>query len=284
VAQPVTSHPYGLGRQEFGWFTSTNFAPEQQAFELGVRFGDVVGRLDTLLIGSVGRDDATEGVALATAWRGWPVELHAHAFHAEEDEGIEVRGVWSRRFPQSRLTLEAGALSDDLVFANAGFAARQFRGATTFDEMLRVEADDDHYRGIAGIAYSAGSLRIAARYQHDGGARVTLGGLASSILPRSAYAHRILDPALPVAIAAGDDYDGWRIESTVPGLPFTAFYQRHHVGDASLSLAGAQIELHTDPNPILKVPALDFTAGVAYVLDAPLERDTKWWIGMRWRP
>ncbi len=284
AAQPVTSRPYGIGRQEFSWFTSTNLAPEQQALELGVRFGDLVGRLDTLLIGSLGRDEGTDGVALATAWRGWPVEVHAHAFHADDDEGVEMRGLWSRRFPQSRLTLEAGALSDDLVFATAGFSARQFRGSATFDEALRVDVDDDHYRAIAAIAYNAGSLRIAARYQRDGGAAVTLGGLASSILPRSAYAHRILDPALPLAIATGDDYDGWRIESTVPGLPFTAFYQRHQLGDVRLSLAGAQVELRADPNPILKFPGLDFTAGAAYVLDEPLKGETKWWLGMRWRP
>ena len=284
VAQPVTPRPYGIGRQELGWVASTNVGPDQQAVELGVRLGDVAGRLDTLLIGSLGRDGGTEGLALASAWRGWPVEVHAHAFHADEDEGLEVRGLWSRRFPQSRLTLEAGALSDDLVFANAAFSARQFRGATTFDEALRIDVDDDHYRAIAAVAYSAGSLRIAARYQRDGGTAVTLGGLASSILPRSAYAHRILDPALPVAVASGDDYDGWRIESTVPGLPFTAFYQRHQLGDARLSLAGGQFELHADPNPILKFPALDFTAGVAYVLDEPLKGETQWWIGMRWRP
>jgi hypothetical protein len=284
TAQPVTSRPYGIGRQEFGWFTSTNFAPDQQAIELGVRFGDVVGKLDTLLIGSLGRDDATEGVALATAWRGWPIELHAHAFSTDETDGVEVRSRWSRDFPKSRLILEAGALSDDLLFGSGAFSTRQVMGAASLEEAFRFDVDDDHYRGLASIAYRAGSMRIAARYQRDGGASVTLGGLASSILPRSAYAHRVLDPALPVAILAGDDYDGWRIESTVPRLPFTAFYQRHTLDGTHLSLAGVQAELHTDPDPILKLPALDFTIGAAYVLDTPLKGETKWWLGMRWRP
>jgi hypothetical protein len=284
AAQPVTSRPYGLGRQEFAWFTSTNFAPEQQAIELGVRFGDVVGRLDTLLIGSLARNDAPEGLALATAWRGWPVELHAHAFASDADDGLELRGIWSRRFPQSRLTIEAGALSDDLLFGSAAFATRQVHGATTFDEAIRVDVDDEHYRAVASLAYRAGSLRVAARYQQDRGTRVTLGGLPSSILPRSAYAHAILDPALPVAIRNGDDYDGWRVESTVPGLPFTAFYQRHTLDGASLSLAGVAIELSTPPNAILKLPALDLTLGAAHILDAPLKGKTKWWLGMRWRP
>jgi len=284
VAQPVTSHAYGIGRQELGWFTSQNFAPDQQALELGVRIGDVVGRLDTLLIGSLARKDAPEGIALATAWRGWPVELHAHAFTSDDTNGIEARGLWSRQFPTSRLTVEAGALSDDLLFGSAAYSMRQVFGTTTVDEAVRVEIDDEHHRAIASLAYSAGSLRIAARYQRDRGTRVTLGGLPSSILPRSAYAHRILDPALPVALLGGDDYDGWRVESTVPGMPFTAFYQRHTLDDATLSLAGAQVELRTAPDPILKLPALDFTLGVARVLDEPLKGTTKWWLGMRWRP
>lgn len=284
LAQPVTPHPYGVGRQELRWFLSTNVGPEQQALELGLRLGDVVGRLDTLLIGSVGRDDAPDGLALSTAWRGWPIELRAHAFQSGEKDGIEVRAIWSRQFPRSRLALEAGALSDDLSFGVAAFSTRQVIGAASFDEALRVEVDDDHYRGIATLAYRAGSLRFAARYQHDGGARVSLGGLASSILPRSAYVLRVLDPALPVAIAAGDDYDGWRIESTVPRLPITAFYQSHTLDRTRLSLAGAQAELHTDPNPILKLPGLDLTVGAAYVLDAPLKGETKWWLSMRWRP
>lgn len=289
VAQPVTSHAYGFGRQEFGWFTSTNFAPGQQAFELGARFGDVVGRLDTLVIGSLGRDDSPEGAAIATAWRGWPVELHVHAFTSKErgDEldGAEVRGLWSRRFPRSNLTLEAGALSGDLLFGSAAFTTRQVLGAASLDEALRVELDDDHYRGIVSVAYRTPSFRVAGRYQHDGGTRLTLGGLPSSILPRSAYAHRVLDPALPVAALAGEDYDGWRFESTVPAVPFVnAFYQRHTLDGASLSLAGVQVELRTGPDPVLKFPGLDLTLGVARVLDAPFEGETEWWLGMRWRP
>jgi hypothetical protein len=284
TAQPVTSHPYGLGRQEFGWFTAQNFGPDQRTFELGVRFGDVVGKLDTLLIGAIGRDDSPHGVALASAWRGWPVEVQAHAFSTDDFDGLELRGLWTRHFPQSRLTVEGGALSDDLLFASAAFGTRQIFGRSRVDESIRIEVDDDHYRAVAAASFQSGSLRVAARYQHDDGARLTLGGLPASILPRSAYAHRVLDPAIPVAILEGDDYDGWRIESTVPLLPFTAFYQRHEIGGASLSLAGLEVELSSAPMPVLKVPGLDFTAGVAYLFDAPLKGDTKWWLGMRWRP
>jgi hypothetical protein len=277
----LESEPYGLGRQEWSWLTGENFAPDHRSFEAGIRLGDIVGRLDTLLIASFGDE---EGIALATAYRGLPVELHAHAFHADDDNGVELRGRWSRVFPRSRLTLEGGALSDDLVFASAAFSTRQIAGSMRFEEGLRIEIDDEHFRGIAVGAVRAGGIRISARYQHDSGAPLTLGGLPSSIRPRSAYAFRILDPALPVATLSGDEYDGWRIESTLPGLPFTAFYQRHELGATRLSLAGVEAELTSDPLPILRFPGLDLTLGVARVLDAPLEGDTKWWLGMRWRP
>src|SRR6185436_5319585 len=69
---------YGLGRQEFGWFAGQNIARGQRAFEAGARF-------DTLLIASLADGGLPQGVALASAWRGWPVELHAHAFRAEKD-------------------------------------------------------------------------------------------------------------------------------------------------------------------------------------------------------
>ena len=273
--------PYGLGKQEFSWLASQNFAPDYRATELGVRLGDVVGRLDTLLLASYGD---TEGVALASAWRGWPVEMHAHAFRTEDQSNVELRGLWSRRFPRSRLTLEGGALTDDLAFASAAFNTRQTVGALRFEEGARVDLDDQHHRIVLAGAVRTGSLRIAAREQRDRGATVALGGIASSILPRSAYALRILDPALPVAILGGDEYDGWRIESTLPGLPFTAFYQRHEIGARKLALAGAEIALHSDPFPILKFPGLDLTLGAARILDEPLRGETKWWLAARWRP
>jgi len=271
---------YRLGKQEWSWLASTNYAPNHQSSELGVRFGDVIGRLDTLLIASLGD---VEGVGLITAWRGFPVELHAHAYHADDENGCELRAIWQRRFPRSRLTLEGG-VSDDNAFASAAFNTRQILGSLRLEEGARIEVDDEHYRAVVGAAIRTGSTRIAARYQRDGGATVTLGGLRSSILPRSTYALQILDPALPVAVLAGDRYDGWRIESTVPGLPFTAFYQRHELGDTRLSLAGAEVALSSDPFPILKLPGLDLTAGVARIFDAPLQDQTKWWVGMRWRP
>jgi hypothetical protein len=284
IAQPATTREYGIGRQEWSWVTSANFGPGQQAMELGVRLGDVVGRLDALLIGSIARENAIAGIAVAAAWRGWPVEVQGHAFSADDADGLELRALWSYLFPRSRLAVEGGVLSDDLLFASAAFSARQVLGVASLEEAFRVEVDDEHYRGIVAVSYRAGAFRVGARYQLDRGERVMLGGLTSSVLPRSAYAHRVLDPALPVAVLAGEDYDGWRIDSTVPALPVTAFYQRHRLNGTSLSLAGVELLARSHPMPILKLPALDFTVGAAHVFDAPLKGETKVWLNMRWHP
>ncbi|HWW60302.1 MAG TPA: hypothetical protein VN181_02950, partial [Thermoanaerobaculia bacterium] len=277
---PSTS--YNLGHQEFAWFFGTTHAPGQHTAELGVRLGDVVGRLDTLLIGS---DD---GAALLTAWRGWPIELAAHAFTSHDDNGLEVRGSWTQRSTLRRLDLEAGALAGDtsLGFAETTLRLLQLRGAWRIDEALHASAefgDTSHERVVARGSIAAGAFRVSARYQHDRGDAVTLGGLPSSLLPRSSFASTVLDPALPVATLRGDRYDGARIELVLPGIPVTAFYQQHRLS-SRLTLAGIELAFHSDPMPIVKLPGLDFTAGAARVFDDPLRDRTKWWLGMRWTP
>jgi len=280
-----------IGHLEPYWFAGGHSAPGDQAIEAGIRLGDVLGRLDALFIAS------NDGGAVAGVWRGWPVEVGLQAFllrHRGSSpcdrrsalcdlrRGLELRAHWDRHFPRSRLIVDAGV--NDFAFASAAFSTTQLLGASRFNEAFRVEIDESHYRGIASLAYRAGSLRIAARAQHDGGGTVTLGGIASSILPRSSYSRSILDPALPLAILAGEEYDGWRIETSVPSMPFTAFYQRHDLEGQSFSLVGARFELNTDPNPILKLPGLDLTLGTAHILEGPLRGDTKWWLGLRWHP
>src|SRR6185436_18030414 len=63
------------------------------AAELGVRGGDVVGRLDWLVLGSLSGTGWAEGGALAMTWRGWPVEVGLHLFQAEERPSEQVLDV-----------------------------------------------------------------------------------------------------------------------------------------------------------------------------------------------
>jgi hypothetical protein len=270
VGEPTSAlHP------ELSWFAGGHAAQGDRAFEAGLRIGDLTGRLDALILGST--DD---GAAVAATWRGWPVAIGAHVF----EDGAEMRASWRGRFPRSTLWLEAGGLSHQFAFATAAFSTRQLFGTKRFEESLRTDVDGSHYRAIVTLGYRDGTLRLGARYQHDEGETTTLGGIASSVRPRSFYARQVLDPALPVAILSGERYDGWRLETSVPSMPFTAFYQHHALDDRELALAGIRFEMTGDPNPILKLPGFDLTAGVARVVDGPSRGDTNWWAGLRWHP
>src|SRR5262249_25169023 len=99
----VTSRKYVLGRQEPSAFFGQTRTPFEDQYELGVRFGDVVGRLDTLAIAS------NRGGALATVWRGWPVDIGAHVFSLRHgNRGGELRATWNAEFPLSKLRIDTG--------------------------------------------------------------------------------------------------------------------------------------------------------------------------------
>jgi hypothetical protein len=298
VSQPVpSSRPYGIGRQEAGWFAGETFAPSQDALEIGARLGDVIGRLDTIAIASIGHQNGQRGVAVASVWRGWPVELAGHAFHANDDlvkrSGVELRASWSAEAPLMALRVEAGGLTGspiDLTFADASLRVRQVLSSWRTEEEVRLSGEAGsvrHFRGVARGSLRHGAFSVVGRYQHDqsrGNAGVEVGGVPSSILPLSAIPNRVLDPALPVATLRGRRYDSARIETTLPAFPATFFYQRHRADRASVSVAGMQMTFGSEPQPLIRYPGLDFTAGVARILDEPLRNRTKWWLSMRWRP
>jgi hypothetical protein len=84
ITEVGESGPYGLGRQELLPLIGGSGSSSGGAAELGVRGGDVVGRLDWLVLGSLSGSGWTEGGAVSAAWRGWPVEVGLHLFQADE--------------------------------------------------------------------------------------------------------------------------------------------------------------------------------------------------------
>src|SRR5207247_5174563 len=89
---------YGFGHQEFASVFGGSWTAYDRNDEVGVRMGDVVGRLDALAIAS------SEGSAVAVAWRGWPVAVTAHAIR----HGLELRGNYDIHGPLPLLHSDAG--------------------------------------------------------------------------------------------------------------------------------------------------------------------------------
>ncbi|HEX7152452.1 MAG TPA: hypothetical protein VF618_13270 [Thermoanaerobaculia bacterium] len=297
AAELPPSRPYGIGRQEFAWFTGSQLAPEQRGIELGVRFGDVVGRLDTLVIGALGSKSAFDGAAIVSRWRGTRVNLQGHAFTADDGrddlQGLELRALWDHRGAFHYFNVEGGALggSDRNVgFLDSSYTRRQRGRSWGAAESLRIAGefgDFTHIAAEAGLQFRLGGTRLGAEFRHDtidDEHALSVGGVLPSILPRTALALRVLDPALPPGTLTGDRYQRRRLELDTPFLPATLFYTEHRTGDESLTLAGLEATLWSDPLPILNTPGLDFTLGVARILTGPLEDETKWWLSIRWHP
>jgi hypothetical protein len=277
--QPLPpSEPYGIGRQEHAFLFGGNLARDFRTTEAGVRLGDVVGRLDTLLLASAGD---LRGAALATSWRGWPVGLSLHGFSARErnarrEHGAELRASYEAHLPQQRWRLDAGTLLGNRSLAFVDGSLR-FVQRTIAAEELHVMADSrQHARASLRLAMRAGDLRASLTLT---GARrdLTLGALPSSIVPASVEIPRIFDPAL--SPQTGDNYRGARVDVTSGSISW--FLQHHRLSGRTIRVAGALTTLRSDPMPLLQIPGLDLTVGVARVIE---ERRTRAWIGLRWRP
>lgn len=97
LAEVEPGRSYGWGRQELFPLLGGSASSSGGVWELGLRGGDVVGRLDWLVLGSLGEQGWPEGGAVAGSWRGWPVEVGLHLFQSSEkpseDEDISPSGL-----------------------------------------------------------------------------------------------------------------------------------------------------------------------------------------------
>ena len=91
-------HAYGAGRQEFGLLAGGYASSYSSGLEIGVRGGDVVGRMNYFIAGGTGSDGAPKGGTFALGWRGLPVDVTAQLYRMEQKPS-EQRG-WSCATPE----------------------------------------------------------------------------------------------------------------------------------------------------------------------------------------
>jgi hypothetical protein len=90
---PPAGSPYGAGRQELLPLLGGHADSAGGSLELGVRSGDLIGRLDLLALGAVGSPGAPRGGTLAGAWRGGAVEWEAQVFDVREDPSRQAARI-----------------------------------------------------------------------------------------------------------------------------------------------------------------------------------------------
>jgi Tol biopolymer transport system component len=268
-AEVAPGRPYGVGKQELLPLIGESASSTGGVLELGVRGGDVVGRLDWLALGSIGSRGWPTGGALAASWRRWPVELGFHLFRSEERprrggllnldrEGIELSASRDWRWSGGALSLAGRVLGDQvspatrredldqrLLSLTGAWAGSRRWGSWRVEPVLSAHYEAGHtgeagswarWGGLGRLAVSHGSDRLALSWRRDSSRDVAfdfdgyqLGGAEVSLLPESALSNRILVPALPVGARVGTDHEGQRAELTLGFLPAPVFYERHRV-------------------------------------------------------
>lgn len=190
--------PYGIGRQELRVLAGGVTAPSGRSLEVGLRVGDVVGRLSALAVGAVGRDGGASGGALAATWRGWPVEVGLHVFSAEtrlseqrdapvglgealdaRRTGVGARLGWDRVWRATRVGAALG-LGASRVDAEVGetfdqrvgsllllFERRPSRRPWSLQESIRAQLDAGSSDGASWRRFG-GEVGLGVSYRENG--------------------------------------------------------------------------------------------------------------------
>jgi WD40-like Beta Propeller Repeat len=200
LAEAPAGRAYGLGRQELFPFLSWSGASAGSLSEIGVRGGDVLGRLDWLLLGSLAHAGWAEGGAFALAWRGWPVEVGFHIFQADEQpseqddplpfgprldldrRGFELSAAWERQWAGGALRLAGrglreeiepdfsrtgGSLDRSILSLTAGQAGFRQWGPWRLEHGLNAHAEQGRTAGDDWLRYG-GTLRLGLGHDDTG--------------------------------------------------------------------------------------------------------------------
>lgn len=303
--------PYGFGPREidtlFGGYSGTH----TRLIEGGLRWGDPIGRFETLLLGGWSSDDE-RGLLLDAKWRGTPSPLRASVWnwrrseHDAEQTGaaVGIEETWRARSRTFSLGATAGWETSDLdgeeqsgaaALVEGSAGTRHAFGSFTLDlgagaAYSRRETDDqDRVRGTLALTGSLGRSRLGYVDSLGHGSRTgafRVGGLASSILPPFERVVMVEVPALAPGRLAGEEFRNQRASLSIPLIPGELFAQRLTAQDSQskerVELLGWNVRFTTAPLPIVGFPALELDLGGAWEIDASHEDDVTWWIGTRW--
>lgn len=192
VADVPSGKPYGTGKQEILPLVSASASSAGSVTEVGVRRGDVIGRLDVLALASLGSDGWPSGGAIAGVWRGWPVEMGFHVYDVRENpsrqrgpqsfgsgldldrRGAELSASWDRRWSGARLILRTAALSEEIEPRSLGESAHRSLGSLSAGWTGRRQWGGFRMTSRAGVHWETGQTDGASWRRYGGSARLDL--------------------------------------------------------------------------------------------------------------
>ena len=325
---------YGLGRLEARPLLGGVTAAGLDTMDLGLRLGDLLGRWELLTLASIGHLQGATGGSSVLALRVLPVELQLQGFASSEGGGAQRAGgaldlSLERQLPWGRAGMglaawldrpwgeggedgrgagQARAWFQDFAWLGRAWAGLQAEGLF----QLGRTGDAPWRMGSGGLGLSMGwdAMGLALGYDLCGTDaqgeldRLQLGGMDSALWPRAYSATRIFVPVLAPGSASGQGHD--ELHASLGALgSLELFAQRHRLWEdwqaypysepgGAASLVGLSVKLPMPSQPLVRLPAMSWEAGMACIVEDPQEglrsrpcralEDYASWIGLVWRP
>lgn len=306
---------YGLGRQEMLPLVGFSARPyDESSAEVLLRIGDIVGKLDSTIGASYGVSRrGVEGVAVRSVWRGTAVGLDGSLFHVGNSYDS------SRRTGSELSAFREWHSATGVSTVRAGLALGRFEETNSRRIALRLSREGDAYRGtlvlpysvslnaeqgsarseswtkfsgaaMAGVATNAFSVTGALGYHSGSGLPVVeqyqVGGARTTLETPLSFSSRLYAPELRRGALTASRVSSYEIELGASSFSSVRLFASRHEGrndsgdSRSVDAFGLRSEFALGPMPLLKLPALSFTAGLARVD----HHDTNLWAGVAWRP
>lgn len=229
--------------------------------------------------------------------------------------GFEARLGWDRMWRAARLTTELG-LGTGRVSPVESASFQQRLGSLSVTVERNTSRRPWRFAELASVRFDAGTSggqtwrriggevglgvfrkatglslswqRHAVRGEPRPFDLVQVGGAAGSLLSSGLTRARVEVPGLPAATLVGEEHEGQRGALVLAGLPL--FFERHRVWSRGgprgewLRLAGIELDLASEPMPLVKLPGLRLRVGAARILDEPFKDTNRFWAVLAFRP
>ncbi|MEA5445364.1 hypothetical protein VCB98_05990 [Gammaproteobacteria bacterium AB-CW1] len=333
AVEAVESRDYGLGPQFASAMLNLRWDRNDTGFDLGVKGGDLVGRVDWLAALSASTRGSREGAVLAAHYAGWPATLRGALFH-QADDPAALREI---RYQQAEL-VQAQEQTGFLLSSRLGRGGQSLAGSAEAGlAMTRAKQDGDrfdrdwawltaggrwyprrenwrmdlrvngsYYEGSSdgqdwdlsglhaslAVGQAEGLLELAWQRRSLSAEveSLQLGGLVSTSHQPRSLPLRIFEPALPLGLSNGREYQGQTLQFRDRRDTRRLFHRRHRLGESSasegdwLEITGLEFSFGM-PSGLMALPEirnarLEF--GLARIQGDPLRFRNRAWINMRY--
>ncbi|MEZ4316900.1 MAG: hypothetical protein R3F61_05340 [Myxococcota bacterium] len=316
VLSAIEPEALGIGRLEPRILVGGMVGQRASNFELGVRLGDIIGRNDLLVVGSLGDNGGTSGFAGWWVNRTLPGDLEVRVWGVQDgitppwwlggSVTVDLEGGNSVMWRQGRIGAW-GELGTDGTQRAEGFVSGTVLVQEPRTQMFRIWAEgrasagqDQGFAATLAEGSSGFSIgqtwRLGTEYTLGvvSGTPFSIGGVRSGLRAEEAQWHTLRNGWLAPQTAEGTVHDimEWSLGSGGIDLMLERRRIWTPLGVTPYSLAGVRVAQSVDAQSLVRVPGVEIELGLGCafeqgsIVERPCRKldDYRTWSGIIWRP